>query len=676
MVLRRALFAAFVAFLAAVPLRAASAPGTPGTHGVPQLASAEPVFGGPFATTLSSAREQAPFWLLWSPLPGPTPSSKGLLGVGLPFTILLADVTSAAGDYQLVFALPDDAALFGVPWNVQCAVADPVAAKGVALSNSVNTVLWGADLDVDADRDGLVEPQGAEDDAGEAGWSAALGAVVLHNADDDDGNGQVDALNGRVDGPADALDLAPLELRPLPALPAGWSGELVVDADDAPWVRLFREVAPGTWQRFDPQLHNPLDAGLLAAGARFGLEALDFAQTAVAAPGLWDGDALLTLRLLDGTGAERSRDTVSLRVAPLLLHSNLDAAEKVVAVANGSTAAFIAALQPPLAAAGAAFEAMVDPAYDIWAQDAMEFGYSLVPAPAGPRRLESVLRSPRAKGADAWTLDECLGPDFGYVFKGDYRPGVGWIDWFGNLDCTPPLPGWPFGRIYTGYQGAITMHPDVLAFLEAQGVQAPVLQVDTGWLLIGHVDEEICFVPSATGKPFRVLMPDTTQALAILQELQAQGHGGATVFAGTGDQTTVSALLAWTQFVAYNASCQVAIDAVRQQVKDGFGLDDADILGIPSLFWKLGTPGRAVAHMPNMVNALVVGTHVIASDPFGPVIGGVDAFQQPVRDALEPLGLTVDFVDDWSPYHTGLGEVHCGTNAVRAPHAAPWWQDG
>ncbi|MHC4845540.1 MAG: protein-arginine deiminase family protein [Planctomycetota bacterium] len=74
-----------------------------------------------------------------------------------------------------------------------------------------------------------------------------------------------------------------------------------------------------------------------------------------------------------------------------------------------------------------------------------------------------------------------------------------------------------------------------------------------------------------------------------------------------------------------------------------------------------------------MANALVVGDRFITSDPFGPRVEGVDAFAQPVIDALTPLGLTVDFVDDWYPYHEWWGEVHCGTNAVRDPPATPWW---
>jgi protein-arginine deiminase len=217
------------------------------------------------------------------------------------------------------------------------------------------------------------------------------------------------------------------------------------------------------------------------------------------------------------------------------------------------------------------------------------------------------------------------------------------------------------------------MHPDVLAFLEAQRVQAPVLQVDTDWLLIGHVDEELCFVPSKVGAPWRLVMPSTTMALDILADLSSGGQGALPVFEGKGDETTVDALLGWSDFVAYNQACQASIDGVRQVVKDGFGLSESDIIDLPALFWKGGGTQRAIAHMPNMVNALIVGDRFIASDPFGPHVSGVDAFAQPVVDALSPLGLTVEFVDDWYPYHEWWGEVHCGTNATRDPPATPWW---
>ena len=32
------------------------------------------------------------------------------------------------------------------------------------------------------------------------------------------------------------------------------------------------------------------------------------------------------------------------------------------------------------------------------------------------------------------------------------------------------------------------------------------------------------------------------------------------------------------------------------------------------------------------------------------------------------------FVDDWSVYHNGRGEIHCGTNVRRTgTPATPWW---
>ena len=545
-------------------------------------------------------------------------------------------------------------------------LSSPLLAQGVTV-----------DLDVDADRDGRVEPGSPEDDDGEELWSAAKGAVMLYNSDDDDSDGVVDASDAVVNGVEDIKDLAPLLLAPLPGLPAGWSGRLVVDAQAAPWVRIFRYTRATGWQLFDPAQHNPFPAAALGRTGVFGVEARDHAQTASAQPGLWGGEVLIEFVVEDAGGAVQGQDSVRLRVAPFVLHSNLDPVERVHVTQKTYTQAFVNALGAPVTAGGAVLAPIdgivANPAYGVWVQDAMEFGYSALPSPQGPRPAPAVLRSPRGKALDAWTEDHCLGPDSGYVFKGSKRNGVGWIDWFGNLDCTPPLPGWPLGRIYAGYQGAVTLHPDVLAFLDAQRVQAPVLQIDTGWLLIGHVDETVCFVPSKTGKPYRMLVPSTVRALRILQGLDAAGKGHLKVFEGTSKETTVSALLGSTALVTYNISLQARIDATTQEMVSGLGLSPQDVLGIPSLFEPYGGSGQAVGLMPNLVNSLVVGDHLIAADPFGPVDGGVDQFKQPLVRALKPLGLQVDFVDDWYPYHEWLGEVHCGTNAVRTPSATPWW---
>lgn len=537
-------------------------------------------------------------------------------------------------------------------------------------------MIWYCDLDVDADRDGMVEPDSADDDADEAEWTSARGAVFVFNNDDDDSDGVVDAADDWVNGSSDAFDLAPILLRTAPGIPLGWSGFLTVDQESAQWVRLFRKQTAG-WSHFDPDTANPIPAVDLRAGIAFGVEARDFAQTASGAPGKWTGEVLITLELKDSAGKIRGSDAVRLRVAPFVLYSNLAPAETVYVVEKWNTTGFVDALGPCVSTGGASLAAIdgivMEPSYDIWAQDAMEFGYSTFPAPGGPRTLPSVLRSPRDWPLDEWTSDYCLQSDFGYIYKGWYRSNVDWIDWFGNLDCTPPLPGWPLGRVYTGYQGATTMHPSVLEFIEAQAVQGPVLQIDTDWLTIGHVDEAISFVPADTGTAYRMLMPSTGMALQILQDLQSAGKGSLKVFEGTSAETTVNGLLSWSNFVSYNTGLQPTIDGVRQQMKTGLGIAETDIIDIPALFWKGGGGNRAIAHMPNMVNSLVVGGHFIAPDPFGPVDGSVDKFKEPADAALGAIGLTVDYVDNWYPYHEWWGEVHCGTNAVRTPPETLWW---
>lgn len=59
--------------------------------------------------------------------------------------------------------------------------------------------------------------------------------------------------------------------------------------------------------------------------------------------------------------------------------------------------------------------------------------------------------------------------------------------------------------------------------------------------------------------------------------------------------------------------------------------------------------------------------------PYGPRIGGEDAFERAFRDALPAR--EARFIDDWYAYHELLGEVHCGTNVRRAPPSdVHWWE--
>ncbi|MDZ4199175.1 MAG: protein-arginine deiminase family protein, partial [Kiritimatiellia bacterium] len=62
----------------------------------------------------------------------------------------------------------------------------------------------------------------------------------------------------------------------------------------------------------------------------------------------------------------------------------------------------------------------------------------------------------------------------------------------GSIMATPPLPGAPYGKILVGvnnHTNSINSAPN----WEEQGIQ-PVVELDTSWLRVGHVDEAIMFI--------------------------------------------------------------------------------------------------------------------------------------------------------------------------------------
>ena len=123
---------------------------------------------------------------------------------------------------------------------------------------------------------------------------------------------------------------------------------------------------------------------------------------------------------------------------------------------------------------------------------------------------------------------------------------------------------------------------------------------------------------------------------------------------------------------------QPKIDAAREKLKTELGIEDTDFIEIPVTLLK--TPSDLSYFLtPDSVNMLVLNDapnsacRCIIPMPFGPVLGGEFVFQRWVREALSPLRLTLDFINDLdlSVLH---GEIHCGSNQLHAPLAAPqWW---
>ena len=53
-------------------------------------------------------------------------------------------------------------------------------------------------------------------------------------------------------------------------------------------------------------------------------------------------------------------------------------------------------------------------------------------------------------------------------------------------------------------------------------------------------------------------------------------------------------------------------------------------------------------------------------------MAGKDILAEAVTKAYAKVGMRVRYLDDWRTHHVVGGEVHCGTNTIRAVGTA-WW---
>jgi len=520
----------------------------------------------------------------------------------------------------------------------------------------------------DTDRDGQTTIADAE---GRDTWTRARGALFLNNNDSDDNDRLPDNMDEIVNGEADLEDLAIVRLDGMPELSAGDALTIAVQPAALGNVRIFALLAEGH-RPLDLYSSNNLPIEAIGSGAgELRIEGLTYANPA------WDGIVHITLTVEMASG-DIFTDSAELKVAPFILLSSLQHATEVyVREYPGKNDELLAGLRELVPQAGANLYVIPgDAPYrpnNIWLQDAVEIGYSEIPG----KRINVALKANRNKSLDAFSRDLLLGPDYGWFQWGNYRPEFGegeggnsWLDWYGNLEVTPPAPGYPLGRIHYGVNGDASLNPEVVAMLDAQGVQGPSLSLDTGWLTIKHVDEMLGFVPASGDNPhaFKALVPDTGKFLELIAALKENGQGATPIFARYRENWTIDTVLADEALVAFNRNLQATrIEPNIARYIADLGIPEESIIRVPSYY---DTDGSGI--MPSMVNSLVLNGHFISPEPNGPVIGGKDALEETLRDLLGGLPLQVHFLNDWR-YHTWSGNIHCGTNAKRNGFAQPWW---
>ncbi len=556
------------------------------------------------------------------------------------------------------------------------------------------------DLRADVNRNGTVDLADPTEDASEETWDGAHGAIVLANIDDDDSScsksgtdAQLaacnDASNTTIDGANDLLDLARLKTVPWPSAPANATGAISVDTGASKRVRMFKKSGSS----FSVYTSGTaLTSAELQAGVELGIEALDIVRDDT----VWDGHVDVTLTVNPGSGSPVS-DTVRMRVAPVLFRHHLDAPDVIYATALNESAStqFRADLSAAMTASGITKPlATFVNVQDQWTQDFFETAYMAMPASGGRQVIHVNFRSSNYTGKSLRSAGRVVftalrGPDVAGAVQYDpaHNDNMDSLNSFGNLETIPPYGAFNMGRVVRGSASSFYPDPSFDRMIQAQGIDSgnasgiqDLVEIDTSFLLVGHIDETVSFTKSSQGTHgWEVLVADTTQGWNLLRGQCPNPTAPAcktTIFAGTGWQTTIGAVVNDTDIANANAWAVTEIDSQREQLKQATGIVDADFVSIPAVWWTQSN--YLVAFVPGIVNGISLGDgHHGPPDPYGPVIGGQDIFVAATAGALTPIGVTAHWIEDWDLYHELDGEVHCGSNTKRVvPTNVAWWESG
>lgn len=572
------------------------------------------------------------------------------------------------------------------------------------------------DISTDTNRDGFITE---EDNLDEAVWTVEHGAAFLPNIDDDNLDGILDGedafVNVAADNDLDKYDLTALAIEAWPDVPADATGVISIDFMSMPHVRLFKENADGSFtllaganscdQNPTPEC-SPYEARITAEDIRAGVTLRLEGVRLVGLPGSvtdigegpqpWSGITELVYQVFDPQRVPLTTehnpdgfDIVQLHVAPWIMFGNMGTDIDTI-FSNVVMPAFVAGISVATDDAGINYTKVTNWG-DHWTEDYFQTGFLSIPWTDGTvHGMRAAMPRPWGRSPQPSALPvNYLAQSHTYNDSGYFvvyrEPDTGSsYDSYGNHDLLPAHEGYPYGRIIHGS----SILPETKAFYDAQMVQGPSLEVNTSWLIVGHVDEAFSYVPAATDRGWKLLVGSPSLAREMLLDWQQQGFGDTQMFVGknwdNGAPAAISIddVLADQDLMTDSQEAQGFIDGMLATVKAEVGLTDDEIVEVPFLF-ESDVYGK-VAFNPGTVNSLVFNGRMVIPDPHGPVINGVDAFQQDLIDRLgtaqnqlgaDGEGMAVYFADNWDWYHVLLGEVHCGTNQEGPP--APevkWWE--
>ncbi|KAL7911674.1 hypothetical protein GGI35DRAFT_477378 [Trichoderma velutinum] len=598
-----------------------------------------------------------------------------------------------------------------------------------------------AEIRADSNRDGVVDIQGESDIEHKLEWSNSAGAIFLANIGDTNRRCSKLALRNppsqeelaACNDASDDVQRSPQYLAPLRTLSIadisddGW-GTVGVHTEIARRnVRIFLRNGSG-WTILTNDDRIP--ANEVRKGLELGIDARDTRR-----PRGWDGRVEVRFDVYDGKTSDL--DIVRLRVAPVITFNHLQPVSQVL-VTNGNKSEtpfqeqFVSDLREILNRSDLQKPLFTfDHSDDIWAQDILEPAYTSMPGPKGPITLEVMIRSPQGSRVAGRQIFEYLrnGTRGAIHISGGIRDE---IDSTGNIETIPPYTygeeSYPVGRVIQGSHGKDLPH--LYEYIQAQEIQNPII-LDVDWLVVGHVDEIVQFIPSKKSPyGWALYMADPIGGLRILEKAIQDGHGNVPAFSRPSGEIghkassvkgniasmltekllgsdygklrsysrshipmrkvpdiTISDLFT-EQLIKENRAFAGRIFKVQRIIERETGIPKEHIHQVPMIF-ETGfclppdegvLPERncsskhAVALFPGVLNGVVLSdSQYLSPNPWGPMIDGIDIMAQATDKVYGKAGLNVTYIDDWYSHHEGGGEVHCGTNTIRIP-AKGWWE--
>jgi hypothetical protein len=197
-------------------------------------------------------------------------------------------------------------------------------------------------------------------------------------------------------------------------------------------------------------------------------------------------------------------------------------------------------------------------------------------------------------------------------------------------------------------------------------VPPPPPTIFLGDTVLRHLDAGFSF--TAPSSPSWTIAPGAGDRIVLVEDSRYWTSGLPSII-------TVEEVLADADLHTLNTLDITAELATIRSILDAARGAPFSFREVPAIY--LGEPGPTFS-TARSAGALVPGAsnvQYIGGIPYFPRqfsfsdVGGNDVFEAEIRSLFS----TARFVDDWDLYHRLLGEVHCGTTAMRMPFTFDWW---